>query len=296
MSQLNHFPVLSLHSLTPFVTAGGFFYCTIWIARLSIIFTVVRFAPWTSQKRVMLVIAAVIFLQWILLMVQMFWVCEKGDTSWKEAPLVLCPLGLRVAITQVVSEHLSHRFFNYPRLNFFFFSFPSAETFSDILLIVAPLWIIRSFLVTSSARFRLISVFASSLLTTVAALAHAILVVRFPGVWEAIFAALEAGIALAVCNLFVLVPAVARLLGGDAEKYRETGDSDIPTIGGTGAPKNVHNLDDAMLGTSQVCPTVPLGAVRVSVTVEQDQADWGTKRDIEVGSGDDIYNLAWHKT
>ena len=52
----------------------------------------------------MLVVAFVIFFQWALLMVQMFWVCEKGNTSWKDAPFALCPLGPHVAITQVVSE------------------------------------------------------------------------------------------------------------------------------------------------------------------------------------------------
>jgi len=77
----------------------------VWAARLSIIFTVVRIAPWASQKRVMLVVAILMFLQWILLVVQMFWVCERGDTAWKEAPFALCPLGLHVAITQAVSKY-----------------------------------------------------------------------------------------------------------------------------------------------------------------------------------------------
>jgi len=87
------------------IIVGGFYYCTIWAARLSIIFTVVRIAPWASQKRVMLVVALVLLLQWLLLVVQMFWVCEKGNTAWKKAPFALCPLGLHVAITQAVSEY-----------------------------------------------------------------------------------------------------------------------------------------------------------------------------------------------
>jgi hypothetical protein len=87
------------------ITVGGFYYCTAWAARVSIIFTVVRIAPWASQKRVLLGIALVIFLQWLLLVAQMFWVCEKGDTSWKDAPFALCPLGLKVAVTQAVSEY-----------------------------------------------------------------------------------------------------------------------------------------------------------------------------------------------
>jgi len=75
-------------------------------------FTVMRITPRRSQKRVMLAGAVVIFLQWALLVVQLFWVCERGDVSWKQAPFALCPLGLYVAITQVISEYLPARLFS----------------------------------------------------------------------------------------------------------------------------------------------------------------------------------------
>jgi len=238
-------PSFSLHTrIAGYYMVGGFYYCTIWAARLSIIFTVV----------------------------QMFWVCERGDTSWKDAPFALCPLGLHVAITQVVTE-----------------------TFSDILLIVAPLWVLRNVRVTTAVRFRLISVFTCSLATTVVALAHAILVIRLPGVWEAIVGALEAGVALAVCNLSVIVPALARLFGGDPEKYEESRDYASATIGGSGGSKNTRNLNNTMLSTFKVDPTASSGAVRVDVTVEQDQANWEAKRDIEAGAEPDIYHLPLHK-
>ena len=234
------------------------------------------------------------FFQWVLLMTQMFWVCEKGDTTWKQAPFALCPLGLHVAITQAVSEYSLSRFSVNPCLNFG--SSSLAETFSDILLIVAPLWILRNVRVTSAVRFRLISVFACSLATTIAALAHAILVIRLPGTWEAIIGALEAGVALAVCNLSVIVPAIARLFGGDPEKYQdESKDYSTATIGGTGASKNTRNLNNTMLSTFRVDPTASSGAVRVDVTVEQDQANWEAKKDVEAGNGDDIYHLPLHK-
>ena len=163
-------------------------------------------------------------------------------------------------------------------------------------MIVAPLWILRNVRVTSAVRFRLVSVFACSLATTFAALAHAVLVIRLPGVWEAIVGALEAGVALAVCNLSVIVPAIARLLGGDPEKYQdESKDYATATIGGTGASKNTRNLNNTMLSTFKVDPTASSGAVRVDVTVEQDQANWEAKKDVEAGSGDDVYHLPLHK-
>jgi hypothetical protein len=132
--------------------------------------------------------------------------------------------------------------------------------------------------VTTAVRFRLISVFTCSLATTIAALAPAILVIRLPGVWEAIVGALEAGVALAVCNLSVLVPALARLFGGDAEKYEESRDYATATIGGSGASKNTRNLNDTMLSTFKVDPTASSGA-----------------KDVEAGIEPDIYHLPLHK-
>ena len=95
----------------PFTAVAGLFYCTVWGARLSIILTVLRIAPWAFQKRLLVLVAVVIFLEWVLLMVQLFWICEKGDTSWKDASFALCRLGLRVAITRVVSKHCTSRCF-----------------------------------------------------------------------------------------------------------------------------------------------------------------------------------------
>ena len=240
----------------------------------------------------MLAVALVIFLQWVLLMAQMFWVCEKGDTAWKDAPFALCPLGLHVAITQVVSTYLPTSRFALQHLRSVRLI---AETFSDILLVVAPLWILRNVRVTSAVRFRLVSVFACSIVTTIVALAHAILVIRVPGVWEAIVGALEAGVALAVCNLSVIVPAIARLFGGDADKYEESMEYGTTTIGGSGGSKNTRNINDTMLSTFKVDPMASSGAVCVDVTVEQDQANWEAKKDVEAGSGEDIYHLPLHK-
>jgi hypothetical protein len=134
------------------------------------------------------------------------------------------------------------------------------------------------------------------LITTLVALAHAILIIRLPGTWEAIIGSLEAGVALSVCNLSVIVPAIARLLGGDAEKYQdESKDYATATIGGSGGSKNTRNLNNTMLSTFKVDPTASSGAVRVDVTVEQDQANWEAKKDVETGSGEDVYHLPLHK-
>jgi len=61
----------------------------------------------------------------------------------------------------------------------------AAETISDVILVVAPLWILRDVRLSSGLRTRLIAIFSCSIMTTMAGLAHAILVLRMPGAVEA---------------------------------------------------------------------------------------------------------------
>lgn len=63
---------------------------------------------------------------------------------------------------------------------------PIAETISDLILVAAPLWILRGVRVSSGLRIRLIAVFSCSMMTTMAGVVHAVLVLKMPGAWEAI--------------------------------------------------------------------------------------------------------------
>jgi len=101
---------------------------------------------------------------------------------------------------------------------------------------------------------------------------------------------LEAGVALAVCNLSVIVPAVARLFGGNAEEC-EGSDDRTTAIGGTGTFKNARDLNDATLATFKAGRAVSPVAVCVEITVEQGQASWEVKEDVRPGNNEDIYNI-----
>ena len=108
-------------------------------------------------------------------------------------------------------------------------------------------------------RFRLFCIFSVSIATTLASLVHAVLVVVKPGVWEAIFgtAALgplltlyiipnlqltadmfssfiggvSAAVAIIVCSMSVIIPAVLRALGvGDPFMQEDTVDPNFSTI------------------------------------------------------------------
>ena len=168
--------------------------------------------------------------------------------------------------------------------------FPSpAETISDILLVAAPIWILRRTRVSPAARLRLVLVLVSSVAITFTAFAHAGLSAYARGVWilGAILGALEAGVALATCNLSVIVPAVARLFGSDDERYAESRDRGISA---TGASRNASNFDNTMLNTFKADPTVSPTVVRVDLNIDQDQAGWETRKVIE-DSGDEAYPL-----
>ena len=61
-----------------------------------------------------------------------------------------------------------------------------AETISDTILVIAPLWILRGVRVTSGLRIRLIAIFSCSMMTTMVGVVHAVLVLKMPGALEAI--------------------------------------------------------------------------------------------------------------
>jgi len=188
------------------VVAG--YYIPLWCSRLSILFTIIRITPWPHQQRILLYCAGFFAFQFTLLMVQAFWVCEITATAWKSIPGALCALGRAVPITQVITTMIA-----------------------DVILIGAPLWILRKTRLNAAVRFRLISVFSLSIATTMAAIAHAVLVVRLPGAWEAIFASVEVFVTLTVSNASVLIPAVARRFSNN-ETYTETKNTATRTLGG----------------------------------------------------------------
>lgn len=121
-------------------------------------------------------------------MVQAFWVCEITSPAWKKVDGEICLLGTPVAITQVISSCFPSAVSNSRILTLIR---PSATVFSDFILILSPVWIIRRVTLNQALRFRLVSAFFISIMATIAALAHSVLVIRAPGAWEAIVSLLQ---------------------------------------------------------------------------------------------------------
>ena len=205
-------------------------------------------------------------LQFAMLIVQAYWVCEVTHTGWKQIPGSMCVLPDVVPISQVVSEPPHSLITLSVRSSVRF----SATVISDSILIATPLMVRRTSLFflfiwanlhqiirgvhIRALRFRLFSIFSMSIATTLASLAHAILVMASPGVWETIFGAatqvsspttyfhspfvcysfftggVEAAVSVIVCSMSVIIPAVLRALGvGDPFMREDTVDPNLST-------------------------------------------------------------------
>lgn len=62
----------------------------------------------------------------------------------------------------------------------------AAEVISDFILVIAPLWILKGVRVSSGLRIRLIAIFSCSMMTTIAGVIHAVMVLKKPGALEAV--------------------------------------------------------------------------------------------------------------
>jgi len=219
------------------------YYIPIWGARLSILFTIIRIAPWPRQRKILLCASGFFVFQWVFLMIQAFWVCEITYPAWKKVEGQICVLGEAVAISQVISTVVS-----------------------DLILITSPLWIIRRSTLNPALRFRLVAAFFISVATTIAALVHSVLVIRVPGAWEAIFGAVEVAVALTVCNASVIIPFLARKVS-TSETFHES--DPVATIGGSGGKKRSASTMLSTLHIADMNATAG-NSVRVDVTVDQE--------------------------
>lgn len=91
-------------------------------ARISIVLTVIRVTPWRLQKKILscstfpsstsfpsfanrfsLGVVAFFVVQYLVLLLQGFWICELTCPQWKDIPGSICILPEAVPITQIIS-------------------------------------------------------------------------------------------------------------------------------------------------------------------------------------------------
>jgi len=175
------------------------FYTPVWGGRISIVLTVYRVTPWQKQKRMLLCVVVFFVAQYLILLLQAFWVCEITRPEWKNIPGSICVLPEAVPITQMITTITS-----------------------DGILIFTPLMIIRGVRIPA-LRSRLFRIFSVSIVTTIASVTHAVMVMDRPGIMEAIFGCVEATVSVIVSSMSVIIPAILRALDvGDPFMQEDT--------------------------------------------------------------------------
>ncbi|KAK7471170.1 hypothetical protein VKT23_002581 [Stygiomarasmius scandens] len=167
------------------------FYATIWPARISILLTVIRLA--VGNFRVLLKYMVATFLvTWAILDAQVWWTCER-QPGWKDREIAQCMLGKDVAIAQLITDCLA-----------------------DLILIIAPVYLLSTLSTMRALRIRLMLVFSSTIFTTIFSLVHAYAILHDLGYMEFMFAVVEMVVSLLVVNLTVISSWIFRLTDEDS--------------------------------------------------------------------------------
>jgi hypothetical protein len=99
LSKLNRIAAYYLMAVT--------FYCVIWSARISILFSIIRIDPDPVKRRRSMWLAALFVGAIGFFLAQLFWTCETIHNGWKNKPSPQCPLPKQVAICQLVCTYPS---------------------------------------------------------------------------------------------------------------------------------------------------------------------------------------------
>ncbi|KZT52550.1 hypothetical protein CALCODRAFT_441440 [Calocera cornea HHB12733] len=172
-----------------FIDALGFS-SAVWMARYSILFTIIRVAPTLNAHRLLLGVAGAFGVCYVVLFAQVFWRCLADPEDWMEDRWnTQCPLGRDVAIAQLITDIIS-----------------------DVTLTSIPVYLLQRTRIAPGPRMRLMAVFAASIFTTLTSLVHASFILMDNPTSEALLAFIEMSVSLLVCNLAVIVPLVIRVV------------------------------------------------------------------------------------
>ncbi|KAF5350885.1 hypothetical protein D9758_010485 [Tetrapyrgos nigripes] len=182
-----HFKVLGYY----FVDNG--FYATIWPARISILSTILRLTYPGRFRQILQVFFGLFLLVWAIMDAQIWWTCEQ-EVEWKDRLVAQCMLGKEVAIAQLITDSAT-----------------------DLLLIAAPMYLFSTLTSRRSLKIRLLTVFSSTILTTVFSLVHAYAILHDLGYLEFMFAVIEIVVSLVVVNLTVITSWLFKLTDTDED-------------------------------------------------------------------------------
>ncbi|KAK2467364.1 hypothetical protein APHAL10511_000599 [Amanita phalloides] len=188
------------------------FYVTIWSARLSLLFSIIRIDPNPVRRKYLIANACIFVFICLFLIAQLFWVCEP-QRKWKSLKLPQCQIGSQVAIFQLITDALA-----------------------DLTLLITPLWVFR-IIRDDWLRYRLMAIFSTCMVTTIVSLVHAVYILTAGGKKVVIAALVENGVSLVVCNVPVIASAAIHL-GENYSARKAPGNLDSVTFTFTSSAGN----------------------------------------------------------
>ncbi|KAF7328456.1 hypothetical protein MSAN_02482100 [Mycena sanguinolenta] len=194
VSILLHFPLPSSLSratrIAVYYLTAITFYLVVWASRLSILFSIVRIESSTTRRQLLCWVAVMFFITALLLVAQLFWVCEsRTHSSWKTHSGLQCGLPRQVAIFQFVTD-----------------------VTSDAILLFAPWPLFRS-LVDKSLSRKLTVMFSVCVVTTIVSVVHASFILKDDDVKIPFSGMVEACLSLIVANIPVLITTTIDIVG-----------------------------------------------------------------------------------
>ncbi|KAJ6473790.1 hypothetical protein C8R45DRAFT_907538 [Mycena sanguinolenta] len=235
---LLHFPLPNSLSRTTqiavyYLTAITF-YLIVWASRLSILFSIVRIDSSVARQRRLFCAAAMFCITALLLIAQLFWVCEsRGHFSWNSHPnrQLECDLPRQVAIFQFITD-----------------------VTSDAILLFAPWPLFRS-LVDRSLGRKLTIIFSVCVVITIVSLVHASFILKDDDIGIPFSGVVECCLSLIVANIPVIIATTIDIVGHP--EPGETGQfSTIFWLGTNGTLQAVgqqHPRDPCVNSTPDMC-------------------------------------------
>ncbi|KAJ8592509.1 hypothetical protein M405DRAFT_46246 [Rhizopogon salebrosus TDB-379] len=165
------------------------FTTSLWLARLSIVFSIMRLAPREHRMRKIAKWSAAIFAGLcIVLLIQKTYICAH-DASWYHNQRIIdCRLGSSVAAVQFATDFVS-----------------------DIALVFMSTRLLREIHLPMGQRILIISVFSTSIIISLVSIVHVIFAAQTDVYMQSITAQLELALSLIVCNLLVIVTYIYRV-------------------------------------------------------------------------------------
>ncbi|KAG0697014.1 hypothetical protein DFH29DRAFT_175580 [Suillus ampliporus] len=151
----------------------------LWLARLSIVFSIIRLAPREDRMRRIAQWAAIIFAALcVVMLAQKTYICAHSNDQER----IYCVLGSSVAATQLATDFVS-----------------------DIALVLMPIQLLREIHLPKDQQILVRTVFSTGIIVSLASIAHVVFVVQTDVYMQSITAQVELALSLIVCNLLVIV-------------------------------------------------------------------------------------------